>query len=325
MTGQTVFEERAAHERGFAAIFADRVLPAIHARRGEQRAARASALRSALVSAGIGAGLGLVAWLLLPGAAGWITGLILATIGGFVALAFLASTARAFDTDTRTELGPVLARFMGIETYIAEPARGWIAISAFRDAHLVGRHTSETLTDGLEGTWRHVRFRLAEATLRRSKSGETGSETVFSGLLMSVETPRPMPFVVFLSEVGGVLGGLRRRFLLPDSLQPLEFPDPEVEATFEAYAEDHDAAWQALSPRFGRTLLAIARAHGGGGRVRAAFSGKRFLLALPRHEPFFPLAAFNRTDAQVAEACRQTLDDLRLPREVIDLLIDGPA
>ncbi|MEE4118914.1 MAG: hypothetical protein V2I65_07860 [Paracoccaceae bacterium] len=157
--------------------------------------------------------------------------------------------------------------------------------------------------------WRNVGIRLVEVAPRTGKSGESGSKTVFRKVLMSVETPRPVPCVVVLSKVGGVSGGLRRPSLPPDSLQPVDFPHPEVGATFEADAEDPDAAWQALSPPLrphasGRRAGAWRGRMAEAGGLRGLF-GRAPPAGLARQQPFFPLAAFNRTESQVAEACRQ--------------------
>jgi hypothetical protein len=319
--GAPRFEERAAHETGFARVFAAEVWPLIRDSQDERRAAR----RMAHLSAG-GAGLvgalasGAVLSLFPSGPNLFPSLIIIAFVTVVLAVVTYKARRNAFDDAVAERIGPILCRFMGLDGFHRKVSSDFVDPGRFRALRLVRSYTRAELQDGLEGAWRDVRYRLVEARLI-ARSGRSSTQ-VFRGLLMQIETPREMPAIVFLKARAPVLRWLRER-LFPGlrRFERLTFPDPEVEARYDVYTDDATAARAVLSPAFGRTLLALRAEQGGGrGHLAAAFQGGWFYVALRRRRDFLRITGFDVDPAGFPERCRAALADLTLPRRVIDTL-----
>ena len=321
------FEERAPHEEGFEQVYADRVAPVLAARSGEraiiQRRARWRAIAIAVLGiAGIAAisvagpsdqelRFALMAFAALVTAIGSAAGYLLA--------------GSAFDEALAETIGPILCDFMGDAAYRRRPGEDFLPVRPLVKLRVVPPYTSAGLQDGVDGVWRGVRYKIVEATLRRKSTSSAGRsktrETVFSGLLLEIETPKEMPTIQFrreLSWVSDLFGSGATE------LVRLELPDPEFESVYRVYTDDPEAARVAIGQGFGQTLLDLAEAHvGGRGHVAAAFQGRSFYLALPKQDGFMPLGGYDVPPERYAEQCRRALGDLTIPRRVIDRLLDG--
>lgn len=329
MEQSPVFEERAPHEAGFAKVFAERILPIYRERRAEGEEAGRKARRTARIIFGTGVALAVVLWLLGPilGAPLWLPPAIILVLFGIAALVWVGLTRQSFNEEMKAAIAPHMTEFMGLTYYHKHPNPLHVDIVALRSAYAVGDYTRSELEDGMTGLWRGVPWRMAEVQLKKRRPGKDQSDetSVFAGLVLEIESPKEMPFILFLSDRGEMMEGLRARFALPKGLQRLDFPDAEVEKAYAVYTDDVEAARAAITPAFGHTLLAIARAHARDEKaVAAAFRGNMFHLALRRPGHFFEIDAFEKSETEVMEACRTALSDMATPREVIDLLIDGP-
>lgn len=317
------FEERAPHEKGFAKVFAERLMPVL----AGFAAQRQAAWRRARIGAGavlvLGAACIVALWLygpqdpplqyVLTGFAAFVT--IMLTFP----MVLLAGGG--LDEQAAEKVGPILADFLGDATYRRRPDKDFVAVGRMVALHVV-RGYDVRLQDGVEGTWRGVRYKIVEMSMRNPPTGGDGkTRRWFNGLVMEIETPVAMPTILFQPEMG----------LLSDMLKGpaegrtrLAFPDPEVQAAFRVYADDPDAVWQAIRPGFGRTLLDIATAQGGETkRLSAAFEDKRFYLAMLGVRNFMAVNMYFSAPDRYPDQCRRALADLTLPRRIIDRLIGG--
>lgn len=323
--GAPRFEERAAHETGFARVFEAEVWPLIRDSQEERRTARRMAHLSAAGAGLVGVlGSGVVLSLFPSGPNLFPSLIVIAFVTVVLAVVTYKARRNAFDDAVAERIGPILCRFMGLDGFHRKVSSDFVDPGRFRALRLVRSYTSAELQDGLEGTWRDVRYRLVEARLiaRRGSGSRRSSTQVFRGLLMQVETPREMPAIVFLKARAPVLRWLRER-LFPGlrRFERLTFPDPEVEARYDVYTDDAAAARALLAPAFGRTLLALrAEQRGGRGHLAAAFQGRWFYVALRRRRDFLRITGFDVDPAGFPERCRAALADLTLPRRVIDTL-----
>ncbi|MQX37585.1 DUF3137 domain-containing protein [Roseospira navarrensis] len=323
------FEEQAPHECGFSQVFQDRILPVVESRQEKRKSLAQKSGLTALAAGSIAAGVIIALWMYTASES--FMGPLIATVGIIVAAVVVTRALQrkqraAFDGEIAEAIGPVVCDFMGIDHFRHGVDRGFLSPDTFRALRLVGSFNRVTVQDGLEGAWRGVRYRMVEAHLQYRSGGKNRStRTVFKGLLMRIDTPNPMPKILFLREQGAVLGWMRDTFTGVSSLERLEFPDPEVEEVYEVYTDDRPAAQAALSPGFGRTLLDLRDAHQGAkGYLAAAFEGRHFYLAVRQKGDFFNLGASDLEPDRFAERCRDALEDLLLPRRVIDTLLGGP-
>lgn len=321
------FEERAAHETGFAAIFAAEIVPWVEAQRETLLANRRTARRRAQLIAA-GALLVAIGLLFLPipiGARLTMAGLVLfVAMGGALAVA----TARhGEDRAGREALGPIFARFVGADRYAVEPSADFLDLAAAGAALQLGRWNRTRLEDGLTGRWRGIGYRLVEAYLGYRRPGEKRNETAFNGLLIEIETPVAMPWTVIRPTLGPTLSALRRG-IDDDRLLPLRLPGGAGDEAFEIVTEDPEAARAQIGPSFVDALERIAARQEEGCRLHAAFRGRTFTLALSRRTPFLRgVGAVDGPDAPAA-LCRAALADVVLPRQLIDILTgaaDPPA
>jgi hypothetical protein len=323
------FEERAPHEQGFAKVFRTRIQPVLDAAGEDWAATKRKGHLAVLAVIGVGFLVAFAVVLFAPGAAvGKIMMLVFITImTGIVARIIHKKVGESFNRKMAEAIGPILCEFMGVARFQHDIGPDFIGLPQFRALRLVTRYSKARVQDGLEGEWRGVRYRMAEARLFQRYRRRNQRETlVFHGVLMRVESPTEMPTILFLREAGAVLGWLREQFTLPSGMERLPWPDPEVEAAFQIYARDTAAAQAAITPAFGRTLLTLRDEHPGArGYLTAAFDGRELLLAFRQSRDFLNLGAYDLDPGNFAERTRGALEDLTLPRRVIDTLVGAPG
>jgi hypothetical protein len=332
MATPPVFVEQASHEQGFAEVFETRILPVMQNLQIERRRAGGKGKQAAAFVVGLGVALASLVAVLAP------PGPVMSMGLGFVAVVTvgltvgLLKTMRArVDRHAAQRIAPILCEFMAVDAYRQEVGANFIDPTRFHDLRLVEAFDTTALEDGIEGVWRGVRYRLAEAHLsRRQDHHDSGRPQqpveVFRGLLMWVETPTEMPTILFLRKRGKVLAWMRDRFAGLEDMERLPFPDAEVEGHYDVFTSDAAAARAAVSPAFGRTLLSLRADHQGDeGHLAAAFQGRGLYLAIARKDPFLRLDAICAEPIRLARRVRAALADLAMPRRVIDTLTGAPS
>lgn len=325
MTDDTApFEERAAHEQGFAEVYRNRIQPLIETSREEWVSVRRLGQRVVMVFAGfamlIGGGVLVFGPDALP--TRLMMTVFVAVAVGILATKFYKKIGTDFNEKMAKTIGPILCDFMGVAEFRHDVGPEFIGLDRFRTLRLISGHSTARIQDGLEGEWRGVSYRMAEARLIQRR-GRNRQETVaFHGVLMRVQSPKSMPTILFLRETGAMRGWLRERFALPAGMERLAFPDAEVESVFQVYTTDVAAAQAAITPAFGRTLLKLREDHPGArGYLTAAFDGAELLLVFRVSRDFLNLSGYDVDPADFADRCRAALEDLTMPRRVIDTLV----
>ncbi|MDQ0317327.1 DUF3137 domain-containing protein [Amorphus orientalis] len=347
--------DEARYPAGFSSYFDDRIRPVLAELKVEEKRTRGAGKRWARNVLLVGllpiAG---AAWLGLgPMGGAWWPAVLAALVVLFVAGMGLAATSTAFDDTAREKILPLLfefeARQSGVPAvrYRQNPADGFVDAVAFARLDLFpdpGGATRIEVRRGIDGGWNGVRYRMAHVLLE--SEGRSGTDntshrkTLFSGGLLEIDLPdalrETMPLIVFCTDRSdlGVFAALKSRTEIAGRpVERLRFPDPDVEEAYDVYTTDVAAAQAHFTPAFGRALLDVATDISGRPRpLAAAFNGGVFQLAIPGTDVphrlsrgFLDIRVFNqgkdRIDAELAAA----LDDIALPRQVIDRLVPATA
>ena len=215
-----------------------------------------------------------------------------------------------------------ICRFLGDLEY-SRTAKGGFNTGRFEEAGVVGHHNRSKLEDLFTGRHRATGFRMVEARLRRRRRGRrnSGSSTVFKGLLFDIEVPTPFSCrVLIASDKGGLVnrmeGFFRDKF---GDTAPVAFDHPAFEARYEVYSDDDAAARALLTPALLDSLVALCEA-AEEEALRAAFMNGRFLLALPNRKDLFEIGKLHRSLEHLEEDVRVLLAQVTLPHRVIDYL-----
>lgn len=324
------YTERSELERGFAAVFAERIAPRLEELEAERRQRVAAARRQMAMALGAGA---LVAVLLSLTAAGAAKDLLF-TIGLPLVAAAVGAWllwrrhAARWEGALAARVMPVICEFVGDLDYDHAATRGF-PLEHARALGAVPAHDRARLSDRLSGRYRDTAFEIVEARLQVRRSGKDDNrrtDTVFRGLLFRVETPEQIPSKILIARDLTKIGNMLGKLFSGDSgrgMPKVELPHPEFERRFEVHAEDPDVARRVLAPAFLDNLLMIDRHEGAGERGRAmqaAFHGRDFFLALNRSGDFLEMSALSRPVGDIEPALHRVFDDIALVRRVIDRL-----
>ena len=325
------FTERAPIEAGFSAVFEAEIAPDLDRIETDRQAL----LKKAKWHTGIALGITalLMVWSVMAAETGEerLVGVIVAILFGGVAAMFLwkRQSGRWGNRLTDTVM-PVICRFLGDLDY-DKTARKRFPLDRVQGLGLVGNHSTATLEDRLEGTYRDTPFELVEAKLQRRSSGGGGdndsrTETIFKGLLMRIGVPEPVGTDIFIArELGGVGNKLGEMFASGGGrrMPRVDFDHDAFEAAFAVYADDPDEARRIMPAGFLDTLLGIAEAEGGkkGARaMRAGFQDDSFYLALERGGPFLEVGNLTTPVHDIEDDLHSVFEDLALIRRIIDRL-----
>lgn len=319
----------------FADVLRQELLPIFRETRDEARSrgARARLISRGILAVGGAVALGLA--ILHPfedEGARWVVPVFVLAAAGILSAVVRHQTRSNFNRRIKDRVVPILARQLGITDFRARPDPAYLALHALHDLRILPFFTEIDIEDGMSGRWREVGYRLAEVRLRRRRPGDRKDqgdkyELVFKGLAMEVETPVDMPWTLFEVSPAGFLGRVQDATLSARGLQPVHYGDGsgQADAPFRVYSEDPAAARAQLPAIFLQTLARIAAQQGQEPRrIEAGFRGRTFYLCLRRKEEFLEVDAFDTTEDQFTANCRDALEDMALPRRIIDLLIDGP-
>jgi hypothetical protein len=154
-----------------------------------------------------------------------------------------------------------------------------------------------TADDELHGAYRNLPISIVELKLERG-SGED-RQTVFDGLLVTLDLPRDTDAVTAVVSDAGAFGNFRDRLKM-SGRQRVRLEDPVFEKIYEVYGTDQIAARALLNPAFMERLLALGDLTDFG-RPVALCSGRKLMLAMPKRlgrnlfeAPSFQKPAANR-------------------------------
>ncbi|WP_172297761.1 DUF3137 domain-containing protein [Pseudoruegeria sp. HB172150] len=325
------FTERSELERGFAAVYRDRVRPAL-AVLEERRIAR---LRKAWMWVAVVAAVtvAVVAFLIWAGTGEWpyFVGAFLALVGGMIGYMVWQAQAMMWNEAVEGAVMPAICEHIGDLSYDGFAGDDF-PLEALAKLGVVGSFQDSYVSDELKGRYRDTGFEMVEARLtRQSRSSDGGSrtKTVFRGLLFHIEVPVEAPGRILIGrdygavskKLGSLFAGDRSRGMVR-----VEMGHSGFEKAFEVYAGDPVAAKKFMPVAFLDSLMAIGTGEGGKrgtGSMVAGFEGRSFYLALSRGGDFLQMGSLTTPVADMEEDLHEIFDDIGLVRRIIDRLHGG--
>ncbi len=161
------------------------------------------------------------------------------------------------------------------------------SLSLLRDQKLFRRFDDVYAEDEIFGTYRGVPLSIVEIKLSYGSGDDR--QTVFDGLLTTIDLPRGLRGITAVIADNGVLGNLRDRFE-SDGRSRVSLEDPAFEKVYEVYGTDQIGARALLTPAFMARFLTLGE-RAGYMRPLALAQDHRLTIALPKagyHSLFEP-------------------------------------
>lgn len=331
------FTERSPIKAGFSAVYRTRIVPRLNELEQERKTVLTTAKRHAAIALGGGAALGVLFLLFGSGS----DGLAGALVGFGVPLAFGAVAAfllwkrqaERWSGSAAKDVMPVVCDFLGDLIHDRDALKGF-PLERMQKLGVIRRFSRSEVSDRLEGTYRDVPFEIVEAKLINDKSqnstntdndnSDRSSRTLFSGLLMRIGVPDPIPGRILIARDYGMgnklmslFGGAGR------DLPRVETGHAAFEELFEVHSDDPDMARDVLPPAFLDSFVKIAEAEGGrrGAKgLEAGFHDDSFFMALQRDEDFLALGKLTTPADEIDGDLHGVFDDIATVRRIIDRL-----
>jgi Protein of unknown function (DUF3137) len=303
--------------RRFSEMFRLEVAPHVERLEAERRRQRHSCLAVILATGGVAAGALVVIWPVNP-----TVGLVVALALGALGFALQGYLRNQFSSELRKLVMPAICQAIGELTHKVGDHTG-IDLEELADLGLLSGHNRRAIDDVFTGRHRDAGFTMIEARLRRRGFGRRRStRTVFRGLILEIETPKPIPARILIAQDSGAVGNRLKGWVKRvGGMERVAVPHPVFEERFELYADRPDLALETVSPAFCDAMVALAEAHDGK-PLQGAFAGRHFYLAMPRSGDQFRLGSVFRPlddDDLEAEAGR-VLHHVQIVHRVIDTL-----
>ena len=313
-----VFEEKAEHEKGFAAHFDAHVKPRLlELEEARLAARRALWVRIAITTGVVVLGAGIL-YLVYPWRADifwWGLAIWLAAVAFLVWLARRAP--RGFARDRKRALIPSVLSFFGEFEY--DP-RGRISKRVLRNSHLFDDWDDYDSEDLVSGTHGGRTFEFAEASLAR-KGGED-DRVRFRGYIMALELPDKAGGVTIgLSPNGGSFTDMEEVVKRARDLTLVRFDDSEFADGFEVHSTHLDEARSLVSKTLVAALGRIGKLHQAEG-VEFGINEQVFVLKIATdHDLFDPSSLFR--SALSTDDTRRVLEEVYVVLAIVDELARG--
>jgi hypothetical protein len=143
---------------------------------------------------------------------------------------------------------------------------------------------------------------------------------VFRGLLFSIGVPVGFRGEVVIARDYGRIGNALGAALGPRRGRTRTlFDHAAFERLYAVYADDETEARRLLTQEFLHAMVALANSHRGSA-LRAAFSGGRFLLALPLRRDLFEVGGLFKPAAGLKQELHRLMDEIGIAHRLIDFL-----
>ena len=305
-----------APERRLAQIFRREVAPHVAALDAERARRRDQFLATAI---GFALTLPALVGALWPLGRDWA--LLVGVVGVAIAANVLAQQQRSFRHHLRALVMPAICRAIGGLQHRTGEAPA-IPFDDLERLGLLPPHDARRIDDVFAGRHRDTAFVMAEARLRRRRSGgrHSRTRTTFRGLILAIEVPREIPAPILIARDAGALGNRFRGWLKGcQGLPRVALPHPAFEARFEVYGERAEVVRETIAPGVCDALVALAESHPGEA-MQGAFQGRWFYLTLARRSDQFRLGSLFRSLDGLEQEAGQVLHDIQIVHQVIDTL-----
>jgi len=326
MTAGQTTAESGRYDPAFRDVYDRRIAPLLTGSADKRRTARTRGKRRAAVAMVVGLGVSAV------GAVALVEALVPAIIAGLMGVAFTVAIAATLvrradagiDRRIAEEAAAVLADHAFGGRFDARPGPDFIALDRFDALRVITRGGTTRLNAGVAGTWRDIGFRMATAkrVQRYSSGGDRDRDrtrVVFSGLLVTIDVPEPMPATIIQRRKGAwqsFFASAPRA-----GLRAVTLGDEAFDSAYEVWTEDPEGAPARLGPGFGTVFVDLAQhLTDRPTDLAAAFEGARFFLAIPGRSTVPSLSSRGLDVEAFADRCAEALWDMHLPCRIIDAL-----
>ena len=310
------FTETGDHERGFARVFHDRIVPILRRHEETRKDYRKKAM-TGMGIAGVG-GVGAPGGGISADAAEF--GFFGGVVGGIGTFGVKAYYEGKWKSGLGSEILPILCEFLGEMTYGEQR----INLSEHVRLGLLPSYNTSHTEDPVTGSHDGLEWAMTEAVLKqksRDSKGRTRTSTVFRGLLFKIQIHGPAPKIFFGKDRGGMLNWLSESFSSArQGMEKIDVGDAAFQDVYEVYTTDPQGAQRFIDHRLTEGLMEIARAEGTKRYIACGMEGDGLYLALPRSGDFLGLGSLFKPLTTIERDLHEALADLTLPARVIDRL-----
>jgi len=219
-------------------------------------------------------------------------GLTLAVLG--VIYGWVTAPKRAYAKAYKQEIMPAVAALFGLRFAVD----GKIPMHDMQGSKIIPAHDRYTSEDYFEGAHKGARIRFSEIHLeqRRRSNKRTYYATVFKGMAILIELPRPRFYGHTILTTGSVLEWFREKSL---GLQRADLVDPVFEKKYSVFTNDQVEARYLIDPAMVDRITRLQHSHVSG-RLMASYKDKRVLLLIETKKNLFEPADITipATDAE---------------------------
>ena len=310
------FIEKGEHEKGFGLHFKEKIAPLLEGLETLRLEKLASFKKRLILSFPISA-------LLIAGGIA-LTALVSDEDAAFIQIAFalvcvvgvwVYGPVHAYKQEIKTKFMPVICEFFGTMSF---SLKGESTVEALYRGEIFPTHNRSEFEDFIEGTYKGVKMKMHESTLRQ-KSGKH-TNTVFKGFVLELEFPKSFHGKTLILKDGGSVGNF---FTGEDfkGLKLVTLEDPEFEDQFQIFSSDQVEARYVLTTAFMERLLKLARLRTpyGSTKVQCVFENKNLVIAVPCSQNLFEPGSIKKSALQVDDI-HTFLEQMRQIFELVDTL-----
>ena len=174
----------------------------------------------------------------------------------FVGVTVAISPYFTLKRDVKAHLYRKICGFFGL----GRGYTGTVRVEDFARLHLVPEPVDWSHTDMLYGERKGIRFALSEVDLFDGKRGDEERATIYHGLLIALDFPKPFSGRTVVLKDAGALGNW---LMKPgQGFERVELEDPGFEDVFEVHGTDQIEARRILAPAFMARLASLAEFFG---------------------------------------------------------------
>ncbi len=209
-----------------------------------------------------------------------------------VACIFIARPMRKVGTDIKTFLMDSICSFLKVDYSATDKD---FPFKVFKDAGLLPGHDDRALKDHVYGIYKKIAFNLVECHLFKtqthgsSDSTSTSSETVYHGILITIDYPDPITGKTLIS---GDSGMFRNFFKGLFHGQKIELGHSGLDDHYLIHTSDEEEARKLLSPRRVEKIMALVE-HIGPCALEMAFMDGYLLLSVRIDHSHFAVTSHN--------------------------------
>lgn len=231
-----------------------------------------------------------------------LTFVVLGAIYGWV-----TAPKRAYAKAYKQEIMPAIAGLFGLRFDVD----GKIPIHEMQATKIVPTHDRYKSEDYFEGSHKGARIRFSEIDLqqRRRSNKRTYYVSVFKGMAILIDLPRPKFFghTIITADGNSASEWMKEKSL---GLQRADLVDPVFEKKYSVFTNDQVEARYLIDPAMIERIVKLQHSHVAEG-ISASYKDKRILVLISSKKNHFEPADITipATDAEALSALRQEVSE----------------